>query len=201
MAEPNTPTEQRILAAARAEFAEHGFAGARVERIARVAECNKQLIYHYFGSKEGLSRAVFHDMLVMHQSLVARLPTSAEDLLVAAFRHVGCDPDWVRMILWERLTLPDLFEPEARRAQFESILPFFEFVEPPEIRRHVALACMSMATFPSIMPTLTQLIVGQQHDADDFDKTYAEALRWVIRRVAAAHGEAQAKPTKADSTE
>lgn len=43
-----------ILAAARSEFARHGFAGARVERIAKVANVNKQLIFHYFKSKYGL---------------------------------------------------------------------------------------------------------------------------------------------------
>ena len=49
---------QRILAAAEAEFAEHGFAGARVARIAAVASVNKQLLFHYFQSKVGLHEAV-----------------------------------------------------------------------------------------------------------------------------------------------
>ena len=46
-----------ILAAARSEFARHGFAGARIERIAAAAVVNKQLIFHYFRSKEGLYSA------------------------------------------------------------------------------------------------------------------------------------------------
>ena len=46
-----------ILVAARSEFARHGFAGARIERIAEVADVNKQLIFHYFHSKEGLYSA------------------------------------------------------------------------------------------------------------------------------------------------
>jgi len=46
-----------ILAAARSEFARHGFAGARIERIAEAAVVNKQLIFHYFHSKEGLYSA------------------------------------------------------------------------------------------------------------------------------------------------
>ena len=49
---------QRILAAAEAEFAKHGFAGARVARIAEVADVNKQLLFHYFQSKTGLYEAV-----------------------------------------------------------------------------------------------------------------------------------------------
>lgn len=52
------PTRKdRILAAAQAEFAAHGFAGARVERIAAEARVNKQLLFHYFASKDGLYRA------------------------------------------------------------------------------------------------------------------------------------------------
>ena len=44
--------------AARAEFAEFGYAGARVDRIARRAGVNKQLVFYYFGSKEGLYESV-----------------------------------------------------------------------------------------------------------------------------------------------
>lgn len=46
-----------ILAVARSEFARHGFAGARIERIAAAAVVNKQLIFHYFRSKDGLYSA------------------------------------------------------------------------------------------------------------------------------------------------
>jgi len=47
-----------ILTAAREEFGRHGFAGGRVDRIARRAGVNKQLIFYYFQSKQGLYRAV-----------------------------------------------------------------------------------------------------------------------------------------------
>lgn len=46
-----------ILAAAEREFAAAGFAGARMERIAAAAKVNKQLLFHYFDSKEGLFAA------------------------------------------------------------------------------------------------------------------------------------------------
>jgi AcrR family transcriptional regulator len=48
----------RIVAAAREEFAKRGFAGARVEQIARRAGVNKQLLFYYFHSKRGLFQAV-----------------------------------------------------------------------------------------------------------------------------------------------
>ncbi len=44
----------RILAAARDQFAEHGWAGTAIRAVARTADVDPALIYHYFGSKEGL---------------------------------------------------------------------------------------------------------------------------------------------------
>jgi len=47
-----------ILAAAMDEFAQYGYAGGRVDRIAERAEINKRLIYYYFGNKDDLFLAV-----------------------------------------------------------------------------------------------------------------------------------------------
>ena len=44
----------RILDAATAEFSARGIAGARVDRIADAAACNKALLYSYFGNKDQL---------------------------------------------------------------------------------------------------------------------------------------------------
>ncbi len=61
-AEPRSRDADRsqlaILAAARDEFARHGLAGARVDRIATDAKLNKRLIYYYFTSKDDLFQAV-----------------------------------------------------------------------------------------------------------------------------------------------
>lgn len=44
----------RILAAARTEFAEQGVAGTTIRAVARAADVDPALVYHYFGSKDGL---------------------------------------------------------------------------------------------------------------------------------------------------
>jgi AcrR family transcriptional regulator len=66
------PRERNSLAlletAARVEFAEFGYAGARVERIARRAGVNKQLVFYYFGSKQQL-----------YDSVIARLAGEATE--------------------------------------------------------------------------------------------------------------------------
>jgi AcrR family transcriptional regulator len=44
----------RILTAARDAFADTGFAGTTIRSVARAADVDPALVYHYFGSKEGL---------------------------------------------------------------------------------------------------------------------------------------------------
>ena len=51
-------TRARILAAATQEFARHGLAGARGDRVARAARSSERMVYYYFGNKEKLFRAV-----------------------------------------------------------------------------------------------------------------------------------------------
>jgi len=51
-------TRSALLKAALKEFSSHGFSGARIDRIANAADCNIRMLYHYFGSKEGLYIAV-----------------------------------------------------------------------------------------------------------------------------------------------
>ena len=56
-------TRRRILAEASAEFADRGFAGARVDDIAARTATTKRMIYYYFGSKESLFMAVLEAAL------------------------------------------------------------------------------------------------------------------------------------------
>lgn len=51
-------TQQKILNAAREEFIELGYEGARIQRIAENSRANKAMIYYYFTSKKELYRRV-----------------------------------------------------------------------------------------------------------------------------------------------
>jgi TetR/AcrR family transcriptional regulator len=55
-------SRERVFAAAAAEFAARGYAGAHVDRIARAARLNKAMIYYHFTSKAALYRAILRDM-------------------------------------------------------------------------------------------------------------------------------------------
>jgi len=96
-------TKARILDAAFREFAEYGVAGARVDRIASSAGCNKNLIYVYFDSKE----ALFATVLDRHLSGVyAGVPFTPGDLPGYArrvFDHVQANPGVYRLLAWATL--------------------------------------------------------------------------------------------------
>jgi AcrR family transcriptional regulator len=96
-------TRRRLLDAARQEFAQHGIAGARVDRIAAAARSNKAQIYHYFGSKDDLFDAVFHELVV---DTVRESPLDAADLPGYAgclFDRFEDHPEIARLATWYRL--------------------------------------------------------------------------------------------------
>ena len=68
----------RILEAARGEFAQHGFGGARLQDIAARAKLSHPTLLYHFGSKEGLYAAVIEqameDWAAMTSLAVARAP-------------------------------------------------------------------------------------------------------------------------------
>jgi TetR/AcrR family transcriptional regulator len=55
-------SRERLFAAAAAEFAARGFAGANVDRIARAAHVNKAMLYYHFRSKAALYQEILGDM-------------------------------------------------------------------------------------------------------------------------------------------
>jgi AcrR family transcriptional regulator len=115
-------TKASILSAARLEFAERGFEGARVDAIAERAGANKRLLYHYFGNKEDLYRAVLLDAYQEIRrgeralSLDQFGPVEAMDRLVRfTFRHFLANPWFPRLLGTENIengrflkTLPDI---------------------------------------------------------------------------------------------
>src|SRR5712692_4852660 len=65
MPRPARVSPDRILAAAALEFAERGFGGARVDRIASRARVNKAMLYYHFKSKQGLYRALLRRVFTL----------------------------------------------------------------------------------------------------------------------------------------
>ncbi|MEU1982346.1 TetR family transcriptional regulator [Nocardia sp. NPDC019395] len=100
-------TRRRIFAAAAAEFAEHGLAGARIDRIAAAAKANKQAIYLYFGSKEKLFAAILRAKLEEVRAAVSIDPDAVAESVGQMFDWYRQHPELVRLQLWEALETPD----------------------------------------------------------------------------------------------
>ncbi|MGI5230480.1 TetR family transcriptional regulator [Actinoallomurus sp. CA-142502] len=96
-------TRRRLLDAATADFAAHGIAGARVDRIANAAGVNKAQIYSYFGDKLGLFHAVYR----MHaDAVVDATPFTPDDLpgyAAGLYDAAVARPELFRLVTWARL--------------------------------------------------------------------------------------------------
>ncbi len=96
-------TRRRIFAAAAAEFAGHGLAGARVDRIAAAARANKQAIYLYYGSKEKLFAAVLRAKLEEVSDSVSIDADAVAESAGQLFDWYARHPELIRLLLWEAL--------------------------------------------------------------------------------------------------
>jgi len=103
-------TQQSILAAATAEFAAHGFGGARIEAIAERAGVNKRLIYYYFDGKDELFLAVleqtYADIRAAERELLLEEtdPLQAiESLVVFTWRHYLAHPEFLALLNSENM--------------------------------------------------------------------------------------------------
>lgn len=97
----------RLLDAARDEFAAHGLAGAKLERITAAAASNKAQVFHYFGSKEGLFDALVEQVV---SAVLDEVPLDTDDLPSWAGRlhDVFVERPWVqRLAAWHRLERGD----------------------------------------------------------------------------------------------
>ena len=109
-----------ILDAAMAEFTEHGYAAARLDRVAQRAGIAKGTIYLYFASKEELFRAVAMRAIAPQISGIAALTKtfagSTEDFIRGPFKQAllhllrSDARHLARIILTEGRNFPDLTE-------------------------------------------------------------------------------------------
>jgi AcrR family transcriptional regulator len=98
-------TRERILEAAMAEFSAYGVAGARVDRIATSAGCNKNLIYVYFDNKETLFTTVLQKHLVRVYDDLEFTPDDLPGYAVRVFDFAVENPDLMRLLAWSSLDL------------------------------------------------------------------------------------------------
>ncbi len=183
-------TREQIMAAAQKEFAEHGFAGARTDAIARRARVNERMIFYCFESKEGLYRAVLKQKMAEKAALIE----PDEDFttgLIKGFSTICNDLDSMRMWQWEALDKSSrkLVAEEERRAFFQD--------EVARLRRAKAngtlpvdadvemlfLVSIALRAFPVAMPQATSLVTGMDPLDPEFQRKYSACLEWIGHRL------------------
>ena len=127
-------TREALLVAAVEEFARNGFAGARVDLIAASAGVNKQLVYHYFGNKEGLYRdaleAVYAQLREKERalSLADMAPAEAMAALVGfSFDYLSEHPEFISLLADENRNAGQHIRESASLQQMH--LPLVEMLE------------------------------------------------------------------------
>ena len=125
MAVPEIESREKILLAAKREFAERGYNGSRLDAIAKKAGVNKALIHYYFGTKEDLYHSVRMRILGIgsRNEVIIYLPrtvlTPQQKLyfilyyLVKLFQRIK-DRDIFRIFFWEVVEGNQLHEEAVR---------------------------------------------------------------------------------------
>lgn len=112
-----TQLRGEILAAARAEFAKYGLAGARIDRIARAAQASKERLYAHFGDKEALFREVLAVDFAEFFAAVTLRPDAVPEFVGDIYDLACRQPDHLRMITWAKLEAITLYEPQTEDDQ------------------------------------------------------------------------------------
>jgi len=181
-------SRERILDAARTEFAAHGLAGARVEAIARRAGLNKQLISHHFGGKDGLYRAVMAERRLRLGGEMAEAPDHLPEALGSFFERARHDPEWVRVLLWETLEVdPDTGRTNdevdadgatTRRARYVDRVAWVQAEQaagrlPRDLDATLTfMSLLGAALYPVLLPELCLLMTGHRPDDEEFATAY-----------------------------
>ncbi len=116
-------TKARLLEAAFAEFAQHGIAGAGIDRIAETAGANKRLIYVYFGNKDQLFEIVIGQALGLLANAVPFNPDDLPNYSGELFDYLLAHPKLLRLNAWKQLERPGAtdIEAEAYRPKIEKL--------------------------------------------------------------------------------
>ena len=178
-------TRERILRAARREFVAKGFAGARVDVIARAASVNKRMLYHYFDNKEGLYRATLYEGIATNLDLVASAPTDPDELLPFLFARAAKRVDGIRLLQWEALgagARKPIAEDERRKAWVEGTERIRDAqragrLHPDLDAEHLVLALMALTIFPQAFPQLVRMVTGARPSDAEFQRRQARFLR------------------------
>jgi AcrR family transcriptional regulator len=197
MAYDGDDTRRRIFAAASDEFAEHGLAGARVDRIATAAKANKQAIYLYYGNKEKLFAAVLRAKLEEFCTSVSIEPDAVAESAGELFDLYQEHPEMLRLLLWEALEGGDELdesEPDRRaemRTKIHGLVDGGMAVHLPENTRvraaqDMLFTIMGLISWNFAVPRMCRIILDEESDRTALARR-RETVIQAARTLAGAH--------------
>ncbi|WP_405871239.1 MULTISPECIES: TetR family transcriptional regulator [unclassified Streptomyces] len=183
-------TKARIFEAAVAEFARHGIAGARIDRIASAAKANKQLIYAYFGNKAELFTQVLGKSMV---DLAVAVPVVTDDIggwIDRLMDYHATHPETLRLLFWEGMEygtteLPD--EAERQEHYRRKVAAVQDGQDRGVITdaipaRDLLFLLIALANWATVVPQMRRVLVG----ADDTDRDrLRDSIKEAARRLVA----------------
>lgn len=172
MAHDPERTRSRLLAAAVKEFSEHGYAGARVERICTGAGVNRERLYSYFGNKASLLKTVLADQLATALDAAPVRGTghaAATQFAADYFDACRAATELPRLVTWEGMELQRPIDLDDRRARarkkvedLRAAIPEATHEEVEDLFLTVVTLCHGWFTGPN----LSRIIVGDETDHD-----------------------------------
>lgn len=181
-------TRERILAAALTEFAAKGFAGARVDCIARRARINKRMLYHYFGEKEVLFREVLRRKIAERSAWLASAPEDPVESLSLRFQLACRDPEWIRMLEWEALHWGErtVIDEDRRKAGFARAVQRIRrwqaegLLDDTFDAAQLLLSLLALTAYPLAFPQLARLATGLPVSSQKFQRQRDQFLRQFV---------------------
>jgi TetR/AcrR family transcriptional regulator len=185
-------TRERILEAARAEFAAHGLSGARCAEIARRAAVNKRMLFYCFGSKEKLYREILRRKFAERAAFFESAPDDLAGAILHWYEAGSSDLEWIRLLEWEALSTSagKLVGEDERRSYFKRTVGRLGAAQargriPRELDlTQLQISLIALTVFPLAFPQMTRLATGLEPTDPRFRRKRREFLRWVGARLA-----------------
>lgn len=184
-------TRARILDAAKAAFADVGYAGARVDAIAAAAGVNKRMLYHYFGGKRGLYREVYRRQVLAHGEVTGEMPPDPVAALPYWYDEISRDAEWTRLLGWEALTEQSQgsIGAEELRRNYGGAVGWIRdaqssgLLDPTLDAELYLLLTIAMNMFPAAMPQVTRSVTGSDPDDPLFHDRWRAFISSVAERL------------------
>jgi TetR/AcrR family transcriptional regulator len=194
--------EERILAAAMAEFATNGFHGARMQAIADAAHINKAMLHYYFRSKANLYHQIIRRSFqrIIGQVMGAwtgpePLEKRIEKIVDTYLDNYAQNPGLIKIVMREFIEGGARLKQSFKEMNHQDFLPGFtpaqimthgsqELDMTPMEKVHFIISLVGMCLITFISPPLIEALLNL--NLTDFEQ-FIQQRRTAIKAIALAY--------------